>query len=493
VSVKKAPTPFVRCRYALVTLWTVIVFGQLFFVIYQIKAKTKELIFAETYTNYKKDWGFRSWAALHGGVYVPVTPKTPPNPYLSNIPERDIETPSGKKLTLMNPAYMLRDLQEHFSILYGIKGRATSLKPLRPENKPDEWERRALESFERGVEVVSEFTEIDGKPYFRLIHPVFVEKDCLKCHGQQGYKIGDIRGGLDISLPISAYLKIENKDIVIHFASYCFIWMFGLLGITISMLHISREMMKRRLITEELRRSNEELQQFAFIASHDLQEPLRMVGSFSTLLAKRYEGKLDSTADEFISYMLDGVVSMQNLINDLLSYSQITTKGKDFEFVSCDTVLEETIGNIKVAIEESKAIVTYEKLPNVFGDSTQLCQLFQNLIVNAIKFCDKQPEIKIETKLEGTKWVFSVKDNGIGIEGKFSEKIFTVFHRLHKKTEYRGTGIGLSICKRIVERHGGNIWLKSEIDKGTSFYFTIPALSKKEMKEISVSNSRALS
>ncbi|MDY6892793.1 MAG: ATP-binding protein, partial [Chloroflexota bacterium] len=225
----------------------------------------------------------------------------------------------------------------------------------------------------------------------------------------------------------------------------------------------------------ELERSNAELEQFAYVASHDLQEPLRMVSNYVALLADDYKGALGSDADDFINYVLAGTNRMFSLIDDLLAFSRVRTQGKPFELTNSAAILNNVLENLKVAIANNGAVVTYDSLPTIMADDSQLAQLFQNLIGNALKFhSDEPPKIHVSAEEQENDWIFSVQDNGIGIEPEYIDRVFIIFQRLHTQDEYAGTGIGLAVCKRIVERHGGQIWLESEPGKGTTFYFTIP-------------------
>ena len=240
------------------------------------------------------------------------------------------------------------------------------------------------------------------------------------------------------------------------------------------------EDLEKRVIdrTLELKRSNEDLEQFAYVASHDLQEPLRMITNYLQLLRQRYKDQLDTNAHDFIGFALDGSKRMNQLIHDLLAYSRVGTHGKELVVTECGQALADALANLTVAIEESQAEITHDPLPSVVGDEVQLTQLFQNLIGNAVKFRgDVPPKIHVGVQRKGGDWEFTVRDNGIGIADQDFQRIFIVFQRLHSRDKYPGTGIGLSVCKKIVERHGGRIWVESKVGRGTTFHFTIPVLA----------------
>lgn len=258
-------------------------------------------------------------------------------------------------------------------------------------------------------------------------------------------------------------IKLENNQKIIA----------AITDITIRKKHLQEVL----AFTEKLKKSNEELEQFAYVASHDLQEPLRMVSSYTQLLAKRYQDKLDDDANEFIHYAVDGAKRMQKLIQDLLKFSRLGNQSIEYTTVDTDQLVNDVIENMFVTVDESKTNITKNVLPVISGNPIQLFQLFQNLIGNSIKYRhpDRINHVHILAESLGNRWQFCIQDNGIGIEPQYFEKIFQIFQRLHNKDEYSGTGIGLALCKRIIHNHHGKIWVESEYGKGTCFYFTLPA------------------
>ncbi len=283
------------------------------------------------------------------------------------------------------------------------------------------------------------------------------------------------------NIPESTEYKVRDKDGHI---------LYGLLNMSFSYkegkpvgaLVVAQDITDRKLAEikleetmERLKSSNQELEKFAYVASHDLQEPLRMVSSFTQLLEKQYKDKLDNEANEYINFIVNGAKRMQELINDLLAYSRVTNKAYEFKKVDLEKVLDDAIFNQEINIEKNLAIITRDPLPEIIGDYSQMVQVFQNLLGNALKYRgEKKPKINFSALKNDDFWLISVKDNGIGIEAGNFDEIFQMFRRLHTIDEYEGTGIGLSICEKIIERHGGQMWVESKIGKGSTFYFTIP-------------------
>ncbi|HUZ74959.1 MAG TPA: ATP-binding protein [Stellaceae bacterium] len=284
---------------------------------------------------------------------------------------------------------------------------------------------------------------------------------------------------------------LEQRQDHFHFEAYMTVSLIvvglllsgGLAATSVALLR--REIAARQAIETALRerqaalaRSNDELDQFAHIASHDLQEPLRMISSYTQLLRRRYAGKLDSDADEFIGYAVDGTKRMQALINDLLNFSRVSSAARPLEPVDLEATLHDTLKDLEIRIEDCGATVTHGPLPTVCGDSVQLRQLLLNLIGNGMKFQppERKPAVDVSAVLEGHEWHFGVRDNGIGIDAQYFKNLFQIFKRLQSGDEYPGTGIGLAVCKKIVERHGGQIWIESALGQGSTFLFTLPAM-----------------
>ncbi|MFX1408664.1 MAG: ATP-binding protein [Promethearchaeota archaeon] len=261
-----------------------------------------------------------------------------------------------------------------------------------------------------------------------------------------------------------------------------------LVGIVVAFLseQISKRESELNEIIQDLKRSNEDLQQFAYVASHDLQEPLRAIISFSQLLEDKFQDKLSKDGQEFLFFITDGAKKMNILIKDLLAYSRITTHAEPPRWYDLEDILKDALYNLSESIKESGATITYDKMPILKVDKTQFMQLFQNFISNAIKFRrDIPPIIHIGVEEQSNQWQFSIKDNGIGIDSKYFDRLYNIFYRLHTKEEYPGTGIGLPICKKIIQRYDGKIWVESEVGKGTTFYFTIPIKKKeKPLREV---------
>ncbi len=430
--------------------------------------------------SYTKDVVFRQWAALHGGVYVPVTPETPPNPYLEHLPERDVVTPSGKKLTLMNPAYITRQVHELGQKRDGLQGHITSLRPIRSQNAPDEWEKKALLAFERGENEVLSLDPIGNETHLRLMRPLTIEVACLKCHAQQGYQVGDIRGGISSSVPwgpLQERLQAQLRGSVLGSGG---IWSLGALGLCLVWWRLRRDLSHRMRVgkqqaelDEQLKIINQELQDFAYVVSHDLKAPLRAIRNLADWLCADYQDRLDEPGRESLRLLSSRVDRMRNLIDGVLQYSRVGRTEQRVMPVHLARLVPEIIDNL--AAPEHVSIRIESALPTIEADATRITQVFQNLLSNAIKYLDKpQGDIVIGCVEQDGFWKFSVRDNGPGIEPKDFERIFKLFQTLGRREDRESTGVGLTITKKIVEMYGGKIWVESEVGRGSTFLFTFP-------------------
>lgn len=425
----------------------------------------------------------RKWNASHNGVYVPITEEVQPNPFLED-PLRDVETLEGIKLTKINPAYMTRLLGELAEADLDLQFHMTSLMPINPINNPDNWEREALKDFENNIGNKWETNETENGTNLRYMEPLIVEESCLECHAKQGYQIGDVRGAISINLPYGNFQRAMKSDIFRTVLIYLsFIIVMGIILIYFGRKSYFAENERKHLI-HELERSNKELEHFAYVASHDLREPLRKVSAFGQLLNESLEEKINEDEKENLGFMIDGARRLQEMIDDLLSYSRLTTQAKPFQIIDLNEVINELKGNaLHTEILMTGALIEVPQLlPKVYGDLIQIRQLLQNLVANGIKYQKKdvKPVITIRYIVQDSKYLkIEVEDNGIGIDEKYFEIIFIMFKRLHGRGQYEGTGLGLAICKKVVERHGGTIGMNSVVGKGSIFWFTIPLLSEK--------------
>ncbi|MDO9053462.1 MAG: DUF3365 domain-containing protein [Gallionella sp.] len=472
-------------------VWSVLVGGSLTWGMHRESQATLRTATAAAHANISKDMSFRKWGNSHGGVYVPPDKHTPPNPYLK-VPDRDVVTTTGKALTLMNPAYMLRQIQSDFPSVYGIKSRLTSLKPLNPINAPDAWEAKVLRSFEQGAKDFLEIQQIDGQPYLRMMQPFIVERGCLKCHALQGYKLGDIRGGIGTDVLMAPYWATErehNADLVLTYGA---IWLLGLAGMGVSYRRISRldaerekavnalrelnEELETRVAerTAQLEDANKELEGFAYTVSHDLRTPLRAIDGFSHILLADYADKLDDEGRRLLNVVRDNTRQMGQLIDDILKFSRIGRV--DIAYVDTDmTSLTQAVAE-ELRPAEGKQQINIAALPAIRGDRAMLRQVWVNLLSNAIKFSRVNDPALIEVggSIDGDEAIYYVKDNGAGFDMQYADKLFGVFQRLHSPSEFEGTGIGLAIVKRIITRHGGRVWAEGRVGEGATFYFALP-------------------
>ncbi|MCA1909456.1 MAG: DUF3365 domain-containing protein [Magnetospirillum sp.] len=596
--------------------WSVLVGGSLAWNIQNEMRQTEQLATREARIHFNKDIAFRRWATKHGGVYVPIDERTPASPWMAHIPDRDVVTDSGQHLTLMNPAYMLRQMMAEYAAEYSVRGRITSLQPLNPNNAADEWEAAVLKRFaESDVREVSAVVDGPDGPHLRLMRAMITETGCLKCHAGQGYQVGDIRGGIGVSVPLDGFRALQAEALRFQGISHGIIWMVGVVGIAIGgsrsrkrtldeladqrlVMELSHrnqtilnsvgegivgidatcqvvfaspsvprilgwseaELMgkkfheliepggrvegmpcpgvnsccptllngqgrqsvgellrrkdapplpvevqsspvvddgrvtgavlvfhdiserleneaRRHELLERLERSNHDLQDFAYVVSHDLQEPLRMVSSYMGLVNRRYADRLDDDGREFIAFAVDGAQRMSRMISDLVEFSRVETRGHAFAPVNMMQVVEDCLANLALSIDETGAAITIQpNLPSAMGDREQLVRLMQNLVGNALKF--RTPEVPPSIQIGGRvrsdgRREYWVADNGIGIAAEHHQRIFMIFQRVGP-AQVDGTGIGLSVVKRIVERHGGEIHVDSEPGQGATFRFDLP-------------------
>lgn len=445
----------------------------------------------------------RTWNAEHGGVYVPVSERTRPNPYLK-VANRDLMTVEGLALTMINPAYMTRQIGEVTNRQVGLRTHITSLRPVNPLNEPDAWERDTLEAFAReNKESRLELLSSAEGTVFRYMIPLWIEPACLRCHAEDGYKSGDLRGGISVTFPAETHLAIfqSQKNMMLLWHLLGFMAAATVLSLLLNHLRrqwremeqmlaereqtiaqrtasLAKESERYHAIAQKLEHSNKELRDFAYIASHDLQEPLRTIVSFGDRLMLKHADHLDERGRDYLERIQAAALRMRSLIEELLNYSRVSSREQKFVQVDLDELLKEVLEDLSQRLTEGGGRVEIvNPLGTITADRSQMHRLLLNLIGNALKFQRQgvSPLVRVSRhELPGQRLEVVVEDNGIGFDEKYLDRIFRPFQRLHLRGHYPGTGMGLAICKKIVERHQGQLIAGSVPEQGTTFRIILP-------------------
>jgi len=421
----------------------------------------------------------RSWNADHGGVYVPVTKKTQPNQYLKDS-LRDVVTTNGIRLTKVNPAFMTRQIAEINELKNDFQFHITSLKPIRPGNKPDSWETKSLEMFESGAKENIELITNGSVSRYRYMAPLVTEKNCLQCHAIQGYKIGDIRGGMSISFTAMPYSNHVNKQIFTLGVFHLILLLVGAIGLWMYYRMANKYLLIIENKNKELTKANSERDKFYSIIAHDLRSPLGDFLGLTKIMSEEIYGLSKEEIHKYSTALNDSAESLYKLLENLLSWSRLKRNVINFnpEKLNMKEIVDNSYSVLKIPIENKKQNVeiNISEEQCVYADKEMLKTVIRNLLSNASKFTHKGGSIYVSAKTENGETLISVKDTGIGIPETMIDKLFS----LGEKTSRRGTdneassGLGLLLCKEFIEKNNGSLWVESKEEMGTTFYFLLP-------------------
>jgi len=477
-----------RYMWLLIAFWTVAICASLSWNLFQLNRTTEEMARIQARAAFQQDILYRRWNAMHGGVYAAVSGETFPNPYLE-VAERDIQTPLGRQLTLINPAYMTRQVHELGAEESGVQGHITSLNPIRPENAADWWEVTALEAFEQGETERSTIADIDGVAYMRLMHPLLTEESCLKCHAAQGYQEGDVRGGISISVPMSALRATAQKYVTSLVLAHGVLWLLGLLGIIWGAGRLGEGIRVRKRAEEMLRQyaaeleaSNEELDTFAHTVAHDLKNPLGLVIGFAETIERDYTALSEEEVCHYLHTIAQSGRKMSNIVDELLLLASVQRmEGIEMQPLDMQRIVTEALKRLTRLIEERQAkIIIPESWPEALGYGPWIEDVWANYVSNAIEYGGTPPRVELGADAEQItnlphEVCFWVRDNGEGLTLDEQERLFIPFTRLDQ-VRAKGHGLGLSIVRRIIGKLGGRVGVKSENERGSTFYFTLPGV-----------------
>ena len=475
---------------AVLLLWSLTLAGFFAWNWHVARSHAEDLARKEARIHFNKDLAFRKWATRHGGVYVPIDARTPPNPGLAHIPERDIETPSGRKLTLMNPAYILRQTMGEYAAQYGVKGKITSLKLINPDNAPDAWEAEGLRQFEQGVTELTAFAEVDGELQLRLMGALRVEPGCLKCHAFQGYKVGDTRGGVSVAVSMRPFLDDASARMRETLVPLALLWLSGAGIIAALFLQIRRRLDEQHAAKAELQRSNvlisranADLTRFAEVSAHHLMEPTRRLISYAQRLRAHLTPRALAQEDEEVRTALATIECeagrMRSLVRDIQLYLAADQPRGEVRSEDANAAWSAVAARLAESIAARGARIEVAALPAAEIDRPRLTDLFALLADNALRHGrppdpGTPPCIRIYGEREGGLSRYRVCDNGPGIPAQYLQRVFEIFERLGGGQAEAGTGIGLAIARRIVESCRGRIWIENLAPGGAMVVFELP-------------------